>query len=1278
MDLTDFKGIVRNLTQGAEERAVARALQLFSKGQIDRAIAVLKEAQAKSPEDPGVLLELGRFQTHAGRAAEGVDAFRTILRKDPRALPKINETIEELRARRAQVGPLYDAIAEHHIRQDDLSQALTAIDRMRPEEIRAALPRYLARYEQARKTAPDARLTKTVLLPAYHVALSSETLREHERAIRIFRDILRTNPDEAERILPRLEALAARDYQNAEIRLQVASMLLDAGRTDDAVRHFGLALETAPGTARPIADEIAARLADSSDHQGLRWVMVSALIASGDVPAAIEAMRPLVAAGVLLDEIIAALQSLATRDKGGPALRLLAGAFSKRNQPLQALGPLLQVSEEEGLASIQVPLQELIEAHPGVVRAHQLLADIHLDAGRHGPAIAALRRAHDLAPKETATLLPRLTRALLGDRTSREAHLMLADLQRQSGDVERTVVVLRHLVRADPEAAAEALERLSALMPQGGGPRALIGAAEACLALQRFPEALQHFESVATSHPEMCAEFLHPLGLLIDRSPDLAPRLVTLLEAIEPRSPLPVAVHFARGVAQFQAGHLAASAASFREVLQSAPERVQEVRSALEKFDRADPRAAEARYLLASIYLDQRDHQAAIRELNRPGPTNAALLSQVLRKYDEILAEAPQDLAARSGLLQALLLARQFDRALDIGRDTLKIRDDETTARVSLAMAEALHENGDTDGAVRRFFTAYRRDATLAGEVIEKLRRLLAVEGKHPFGCLALGKVLAHEGRAPEAVASLRAAREADPQLHDSVVQELEGLIRRCPADPQAGLALIALLQEAGQNARAVQAISMHLDAHPDSAQRLAAHLDEILKTEPRHPLAHYEQGRALQLIGAHARCADRYRTAAGLDPALTAMVLRRLQETLTADPACTIAWVASAEILAARGQPLQAAERLAEAIARTPREAGSLLGRLEELYREHRGQGDLAIVFAEACMRSGEHERAARAYGDAAEHDLGFCQAALLGLDAILKAAPRLADAHLVRARTRLRLSQGEAALKDFAEVAQLAPRLLPGVLKEVETLAEERPDWSACALQLADLYDAAGRTEDAEAILDRRLESAPSGEARLQILMRLARSASERQDEQTARERMREAAGLAKDRNAFLARVHAMHLEMLKARVGRVRHRADKGQTGPAEVIAAVQACIDLGGIDEALALLEAHGKVLDGSAARLLRAAVSLRSGDYPRAADQLRSLGPSPLLAYGAIRAGDYPLAVEALEGLLARGADPPTRRLLELTYREMVAAELLGGSRRLQAETSLFFGEGAVA
>lgn len=1277
MALTDISGIVKNLTQSAEERAVAKALQHFSRGQIDKAIAVLKEAQQKSPDDPVVLLELGRVLAYGQKGIESADAFRALLRRDPRALVKVEEALEELKARHAAVGPQYDAIAEHHLHREDLPRALKALERMRADDLRAVLPRHQSKYEQVRRGAKDGKLTKTILLPAFHAALIHETLKDVPRALAVYRDIARTNPEEAHRILPRLEAIAARDYQNSELRLEIAALLIDAGRADDAAKQFGLALETNPRAARAIAEAVSGRIAAAPEAHDLRWVLVSALLAAGDEAGGREAMRPLIEASARLDDIIAALQPLTQKEKSAAAHRLLAEAFLKRGQPQQVIGPLLQAAEEEGLASVKEPLEALVAAHPDLPRPHQLLADLHLEAGRGAEAVACLVQAHRLAPKESSALVPRLTKALQIDTTSAEAHRMLADLLMAASEPPRATIVLRHWLRIAPGDAAQAFERLARIAAESGDPRAALGAAEASLLLTRYDEALARLEPVIAEHPELSAEFLHALGLLAQHAREQAPRLIALCEALEPRSPLPVAVHFARGMAQFAAGQSAAAAASFREVLQSAPDRVEEVRQALELFDRSDAAAAEARYLLASIYVDRRDHEAAVRELRRSGPTHAALLERVLKRYEALVKEAPDDLAARAGLMETLLLARRHDRALEIGKDTLRIRDDASTARVSLLMADALVEKRDSDGAVRRFYTAYRRDPSLAPLVIERLRRLLDAEGKHPFTCLVLGKVLATQGRAEEALEILRAARAGDPALHDSVLQEIEGLVRACPADPRPGLVLLAILKEAGQHARAVQVISSYLDAHPDSAQRIAAYLDEIVKSQPEHPLAHYELGRALQHLNARARAADRFRTAAQLDPALAPMALRRLQEILIADPACVIAWMSSAEVLERRGQPLQAAERLAEAIARAPQDAENLLGRLETLCGAHPDEGPMLQLFADASLRLGEHDRAVRAYGDLAARDLDGAAAALRGLDAVLEASPRHPEARVMRARARLRLSQSDAALADLTEASHLAPRLLPEILAEIAPLVEERTAWAEGALLCADLLILAGKAREAESVLLHRVEKAAARPARLQMRLRLARCAAERQDDAAARAHLKDAATLATDRNEFLDRVHEMHLASLRRRLAAARARLEGGQGSATDLESAAFACLDLGRPDEAHALLAAHGPALaEEDTLRRLRARMLLARGDFPGAASLLRPLGPSALLAFGALRGGDYPLAIETLETLAARDADPRMRQLLERTYRDMVAADLFGGSRRLVAETVPAFGEGA--
>jgi tetratricopeptide (TPR) repeat protein len=1275
MDLGGLKDIVKSFTQRAEQRAVSAALKCFAKGQLDKAIEILSEAKESSPQSIDILFDLSRYLILANRGSEAAEALRTALRRDPRSYRRASEMIEELRARRAHVGPLYDAVAEHFLRQDDLKAALEAMERMKPEEIRVFLPRHKAKWEGLRKNAPNAKMAKTSLQSAYYLALIHEALREYEPAAAIYQVVAKNNPEELQRTLPRLEALLAKDYHNAPLRVAVGDLLLRAGRDEEAAQQFSLALGSDPQATKTITERIAAHLVEKGERYELRWILVSAHLAAGDATRALEAARPLVEAGALLDQVVPALETLAASEKGGGAARLLlATAMVRRKQPLAAMETLLQIAEERGLPAIREPLEALVAADPRFVRGFHLLADVHLAEGRAAEAVACMRKARALAPGDEGVLVPKLTKVLETDPAAAEAHLLLADLLLKGGERERGIVILRHLVHEVPASAGEAVARLSAILkddPQS--PRARIGAAEACVALSRFPEALQHLSAVAASHPALTAEFLHVVGALAEASPDLHAGIADMLKTLEARTPLPHAVRFALGETAFHGGDLTTAFAAYRDVLQAAPERSEEVRQALERFDRDAPSGAEARYLLAMLYLDRRDHAAALAELSRGGTTHAAFLDRVLKKYEEILAASPDDLAARCGYVEALRIGRLFDRVLAVGQETLKLRDDETTARVSLAIGDALDDRKDPEGAVKRYYAAYSRDRGLGAEVIDRLRRLIASEGHHALASLALGKVLGSEGKIAEAVEALCAARSADPNLGDTVLAELERLREAAPTDPQPGLAMLVLLAEARESKQAIEVISTLLDGHPDLASVLAGHLDQILKADPQQPFATYEMGRAMQLLRLHARSAGLYLAAFRLDNGLAPMALRRLQEILEAGPTTAEPYLAACAIHAARGKFTAAAEKIQQALQKMPGEAERLLPRLEEICRQNRGNAQINMVFADACLRAGKFDKALHAFAEAARKDASLFDASFAGYEAVLKACPGMGEAYLARGRAHAQRLRADQALADLTRASRLSPELLPQIIEETAALRARLPESYACAVLLADLYMAAGRADEAARLLKEELDKGWNRSERLPILIRLWRLAAARQDEEAARSYLDEACRLAPDRNQFLGRVHEVHLATLRATRARLRDHMEHGSRRGADLKGMLSALVDLGEVQEVSKILAEHAGAIEPQDAARIKGEIALRRGEYPRATEHLKPLGPSRVLAFGAERAGDYALAARTLETLAAREDDPGLRASLSRVYREMVVADLMRGRRRLSGETTLEVG-----
>jgi tetratricopeptide (TPR) repeat protein len=1280
MDLSGLKSIVQELTKSAGERAISKALKLYSKGDLARAIEVLKEAQRASPEDPRILMDLGRLLGLAGRGAEGAEAFRSILRKDPKALARVTETIEEIRARNPSVGPLYDALVEHYIRHDDFKAAYEALERMKPEEIRAAASRHLVKWDGLRKNARGGKMPRTSMLSAYHLALGYEVQRDYSKAAEIYRTLAGADPEEMGHLLPRLESLAAKDYQNAALRVVIADLLLKGERCEEATKHFSLAIQTDERAARAVAERLTAYLQVKGDQPALRFVLVEALQASGEPGPVLKALAPLVEAGADLDRVVGILEPMTAGEKCGPARRLLATALMRRGQPQQALEMLVQVAEEEGLKEIEGPLLALVEAHPDLARAHHILADVHLTEKRAVQGVASLRKALELAPGESGIVVAKLIRALEIDPGSADAHLLLADLQAKAGQTEQAIVLLRHLVRTIPGKAEEALAQLTPLLGTESGrpPRAAIGAAECCIELKRFEDALDYLKQVASDHPGLTAEFLHNTGLLAEAAPSLCAPIAEMLRALEPRSPHPQAVRFTRAEALLRGGDPAAAATELNEVLRAAPGRSEEVRQVLERFDRDDPRAAEARFLLASLYLDRRDHASALVELSRHGAANPMLLDRVLAKYETILAGAPDDCEARTGLVRTLLLRRDHDRVIEVGQETLKIRDDASTAWVSLAMGEAFQERGQSDAAAARLHAAYRADRSLLDEVVRRLKALIEVEGTHAQGSLFLGQVMAAEGRAAEAVAALRAARAADPSLRDTVLEELQALMATCPTEPQAGLWTVAMLMEKGETRQAIRVVSSLLDAHPDLAPILAGHLDQILKVSPDQPFALYEMGRALQRMKKYPKSVASLYAAFRHDPSLAPMALKRLREVVEAAPTCLDGHLATCAIHAARGKPLAAAEAVKVALQKVPDAADRLLPRLEELCSREPGNAHIAMILAETCLRAGQHAKALAAYDEAVRADPALLDAAFEGFEALVKANPKMGQAYLSRGRAHARRLRIEDAVRDLAQAGRLDPHLLPSALQAVEEMRSRHPESAACALVLADLWLAAGDSNQATSLLEAENRRGRESPERLSILMRLWSLAVGRDDQAAARVFMDQAMRLTKDRARLLAQVHETHLVALRAELTRLRRTLSDGSPQPSDREAAVRLLLDLGDPDQAEALLETEAAGFEGDQADRLRAEIALRRGDYVRASEMLTRLAPSRALAFGASRAGDHGLAIRTLEQLAKERPDPDVRASLDRLYREMIAADLLGASRRLQAETILTFGDGAAA
>src|SRR5207245_5657469 len=109
-------------------------------------------------------------------------------------------------------------------------------------------------------------------------------------------------------------------------------------------------------------------------------------------------------------------------------------------------------------------------------------------------------------------------------------------------------------------------------------------------------------------------------------------------------------------------------------------------------------------------------------------------------------------------------------------------------------------------------------------------------------------------------------------------------------------------------------------------------------------------------------------------------------------------------------------------------------------------------------------------------------------------------------------------------------------------------------------------------------------------------------------ARDPLGAAQRLAPDRIQFLMRVHETHLALLRSGAARLRERVERGARRSADLQAMLRTLLDLGQVREAAAALDRRASEIEPQEASRLRAEMALRGGDYARAADLLKHLGP----------------------------------------------------------------------
>jgi tetratricopeptide (TPR) repeat protein len=1254
-----------------------RAKALTSEGKLDKAIAALEGALEKQPDSEALLFEMSRCLLAASREADAGECLKKILRRYPRRIDAVLEFIEEVKMRYSAVGTYYDAVAEHYIRVDDYPKALDALERISPEELRVYHGRHLAKWDAVHKNAPQTKLTKTSLHSAYFVALALERMGDGTKAAQAYRKILEKNAEEADRIAHRLESILARDYQNLPLRLTLVDLLLKAGKFPESLKHLEHSLEAdAAGSAAQVALRLELIAKKLPNNPEVLWLLARARRAESKFPEMLLALDSLSALGSHRNEIITTLEELTPRMDDFPALRLaLADTYVAAGKPVLAVEAILLAAEKVGDEVAYKALEKVARAHPNHSRTYMLMGDLDFKANRGAAGVERYEKAVTLSPEDGPILVPKLVSMLATGASVSAISEALAKIFLREGDRDKAALFLRYWLLKEPESAPE-VETLAtqALVPEPTHPTLCLALGEALIGSGRSVEAVGILERVLSAGSTSAPEALRLLSRASRTSEEAARHAIPLYRSAASGGLFPAASQFGLGEAALLSGSLAEAVRAFKEVAAAAPERMREVREIFETLLAKHPEMIEVRYVLTGLSLDQRDFKAASSELKKIRTLNPDLLAPILTKYREALKAAPADIQVRLGLSSALLLSGQLDEVQTLAADTLRLKDDPTTAPLQLDLGDVALEKADTTGAVKRYFNAYRKNPRLATDAVARLERLLNLHPNLPLASLALGKVLPEAGRVEDAVARLLEAFRNDNRISEGVLTELDRIRANFPVSPQAAHARVEILCALGKDAAATEAIEVLLESNPGNARSLLPRLEAILARSPKLAPALLALARAQRALNETALAAEACRNAYRADPASAPQVIKLCSEMIDSEPKAAGPYLTLAEIYLADGEVPAAAEKLAQAASRTEGSHDEELALLEAIIAKDSGTARVAFLAGEVLGRAGRHGAAAHAYRKALDREAGLLEPILKGLNTLVEKEPKLGEARLVRAQAFSLRQEFDAAIEDLEATVRSEPSLISEVIAEAQRIHQRRPGGYRLVSLLSDGLLASERLQEAAELLEGALKRSLEPGERLVFLVRLWRARLGRGEAAAAREALREAESLASDRNHLMTRVHECILSHLRHEVSALKERALGDGARPSDLKRLSEALLDLGEAGEAVRLTAAGSGVLQASDLLRIHSDAAAQESDYFRAAEVLKPLGADRKLAFAAERSGNYLLACQTLEQLSAKDPSPEIRAALQRVYHRLVLQELEPGKATLVGETILRFGQ----
>jgi tetratricopeptide (TPR) repeat protein len=1266
-------GVLDQISARLAGDPIQKAFRLRERGKSDRAIDSLKKFHEARPDNLAVSLHLAAFLMEADDPDQALDTLRHAFQQDADTSQEIHILVDRLRIPRDRMWPIHLVEGETAIRRNDLSTALRHLEKI-PTNTRERLEkRYLGRYRQSLPKDESKPLERHRLLPTYLAALIEESLGRVKEAQEIYTTLLARNPDERDNVARRFEALLATDYRNLDLRIRLGELNVELDRIEPAIQEFNLALELEAGAAESLAPRLQSLLDKGHDHHALRWLFLQASTAGGLDSDALHRIEQLADEGLYVRESIHLLSERLKEDFAADPALLLARLYLRFGRAAEAMEWIERAADQVDEDQLASAYEQVIHERPDSPAAYFKLADLCLRRDRSERAMELFRALTEKDSSHDSLIQARLTDFVSNNRLHDGAQRILAELLLRKGETAKAIVVYRHLIRVrhrvDPNLSRE-LGRLIEARPDEHHLR--LAYAESLAAEKQPQQALKQLSLLTARAPHLAPEFLHLLSELSLADASLAVLTIPVFQKLQSVETVADAVVFGSAQAVAVAGRSQEALDQFRRMVEKWPARQEVIEEAIRKLADAQPDSPEIHYAVVEMALRRRDYRAATETLRSIKVHDPEKYPRVLKMYIASVSRDSDNLDARSGLSSAYLAGRYYRRVLALGKETLALADDESTASFRVDMGDAFRELGDFAQASRMFLSAFQADQELASVVLARVRELARKDPTIGQIHLTLGVVSLHLGNLEDGIASLLEAWRQEPKRGDQVLQQLEKLCSLNPTIPSIPLAMVTLLRETGQEEKGIHILGEVLDCAPRVAERVADELKAILRRHGRSASAWFQLGRCYQILGDAISAVEAYEKGFQIDSSLGRRILTSLRQLSRENPGDPVVCRTLGILCAESDRPLEAARWIQRAIEKTGSEKERYLRDLERVAERDPENAQILLILGTEYGRLEQMGKAIPCYETALSFDESLHQEIRICVTNFIESGTDRPAAHLVRFRTWIHAKRPHEAVADLRNAARHgAPR--KQVLMAARDLHQEFPDNCEALIHIVDLLIGSGESRTADAVLRKSARRKWKPAEKIALLLRKWRIAHTLGNLKEAADTMREAESITPDRNQLFGLIHRFLVHQTNSEAQALEEAIRQGERQE-DLPNLIRHLVDLGESPRAVAIASEFRDTLGEERFRKLAAAAWSRDGQSFRAVEPLTGLDPSLELSLAAEKCGNLPLAAATMERILEDSDDPVLQQRLQSYFHGMALSDLRPGGEKLVGETILNYND----